>query len=155
LIRLFLIGAYPAGFAAKSIDDMTVLVSRVPPAGGDEGVIIGVVEHERTKDVSEFARIVSRVFEKNIVDHGGTITTGAPQRGPCLGQNDGLVMTSDFTTVIGGRHVMRSCCAILHGRGYFIRAFATESSASQEMPLLDRIIAATELREKPLGEPAP
>ena len=139
---------YPADFAAKTLDDSSLLVVR-NDGGGSEGASFTAVRTPISSDVGEFARVVVAAIEKDILSMGGFATRGEMESAACLGRYSGLEVANTYRVPIGGHFVSKTCLFIHGGHGYTLRYFASDSRAALDGPLLERIVGATELLSAP------
>jgi hypothetical protein len=136
---------YPADFAAKSLDDATLVVSRNFPGGEDEVVTLAAVRSPITNDPHELARILLGLVDKNVAAKKGTSTKTAEREVMCLGKYRGVETEGTFS-LPGSATYESKACFFLHGdRGYEVRYDVPRSRAADEVPLLTRIIEATVL----------
>jgi hypothetical protein len=139
---------YPADFAAKHLDDATVMLARNLVGGEDEAVTVGAVRKPISDDVHEFARVLLNVIEKNVTAKGGTFTKTGEHVSTCLGAYPGLEVDATYTVPAGvGEYTSRSCIFIHGGHGYELRYDVSTASLAAEAPLLERIENATDLVE--------
>ena len=136
---------YPADFAAKSLDTATLMVSRNLGDGSDEVVTFGVVPDPITDDPHEFGRILLDSLSKNVTAKGGTTVKGAERAARCLGSYPGEEVEVTFTFSSGNPYDSKSCFFMIGKRGYELRYDVPRSRAAHDVPLLERIIDATEL----------
>jgi hypothetical protein len=136
---------YPADFATKSLDDATLLVSRVFSSGEDEGLALAAVKNPITDDASEFARLLWTQAQKSITAKGGEATKSYERKATCLDKYPGVEVEWSFSLPQTRPYVSRGCFFIHDNRGYELRYFVPKARATDDIPLLDRIIAASEL----------
>jgi hypothetical protein len=136
---------YPADFAAKKLDDSTLLVSRNLGGGLDEAVTLGAVDQPITNDVHEFARLLLGAVRKNVEAKGGTYTVGKERPAKCFRGHDGLEIESSFHLGLGGDYVAKTCFFYVGDRGFELR-YDAPRSRPEEIPLLESVISATEVK---------
>jgi hypothetical protein len=136
---------YPADFAAKRLDDATVMISRNLGDGTDEVVTFGAVPDPISDDPHEFGRILIDSLSKNVVAKGGTAQKGAERPTTCLGTHAGVEVEITFTFDSGRPYDSKSCFFMMAKRGYELRYDVPRTRAAQDVPLLERIMDATEL----------
>jgi hypothetical protein len=142
----FITAHYPADFAAKKLDHATVVISR-RIGNGDEIVTLGALAIDKavTDDIDEFARLMLVSVEKNVDAKGGTHTRGKRREAKCLGKYEGIEFDPTFVLPPIGQYVGKACFFIHKDRHYIIRYDVVEKHAKTEVPLLEKIIDATEL----------
>lgn len=135
---------YPADFAAKTLDDSTLLVSRNLGSGLDEAITLGAVRDPITNDVHEFARLLLGAVQKNVLAKGGVYTIGKDRPARCLGKHPGIEIETSFHIGPSGEYGSKTCFFLEGNRGYEFRYDAPRSRPA-EVVLLQSIIDATEL----------
>jgi hypothetical protein len=145
--RLFTVH-YPVDFAAKRIDEGTVVVSRRISLIDDEAVTVAAVWQPISDDVNEFSRVLEHAFRKSIEEKGGHVSGGDPRPAKCPTSgalHDGIEII-DMYRIAGSESVTRwSCTFLAHGHGYKLTYAVGHDRIVEQRPLLERIIAATEL----------
>jgi hypothetical protein len=136
---------YPADFAAKTLDNATLVISRNFGGGEDEVVTLAAVKSPITNDVKEFARILDGLVEKNVIAKGGTYTQTSHHPAQCLGSHPGFELDTTFKLPTVGPYVSKACFFLTADKGYEARYDVPSSRSAHEVVLLDRIIAATVL----------
>ena len=136
---------YPADFAAKRLDDATLMVSRNLGDGSDEVVTFGAVPDPITDDPQEFGRILLDSLAKGVSAKGGTSQKGPVRPAKCLGSYPGVEAEMTFTMAPGHPYDSKSCFFMIGKRGYELRYDVPRSHATQDLPLLERIIDSAEL----------
>jgi hypothetical protein len=136
---------YPGDFAAKSLDDSTVMVSRNLPGGLDEVVVVGAVKKPITNDVHELARILDLDTEKTVTTKGGTFRKAGERPATCMTSYTGLETEMRFSIGLSGEYESKACFFVHDGHGYELRYNVPVSRMADEVPLLERIENATEL----------
>lgn len=135
---------YPDDFAAKTLDDSTLLVSRNLGSGLDEAITLGAVKEPITNDVHEFARLLLGAVQKNVLAKGGVYTIGKDHPARCLGKHPGIEIETTFHIGLSGEYVSKTCFYLEGDRGYEFRYDAPRSRPG-EVALLQSIIDATEV----------
>ena len=136
---------YPADFAAKRLDDATLMVTRNLADGSDEVVTFGAVPDPITDDPHEFGRILLESLSKNVTTKGGTTQKGPERAAKCLGSYPGVEVEMTFTMAAGHPYDSKSCFFMIGKRGYELRYDVPRSHAAQDVPLLERIMDSAEL----------
>src|SRR5262249_49559301 len=130
---------YPADFAAKSLDDATLIVSRNFGGGEDEVVTLAAVRNPITNDPHEFARILLALVEKTVTAKGGTSTKPAERETLCLGRYRGVETEGTFSLPTSAPYESKACFFVRGDKGYEVRYDVPRSRAADEAPLLTRI----------------
>jgi len=135
---------YPAEFAAKTIGEGTLIVSKT--FVGDEGevVTLSAVGNPITDDLREFARVSEAASEKHVVSQGGKYTKTAESKSNCLAGHPGLRVEVSYQ-LASVEYAARSRYFFIKGRGLEVRYDVPRARAERETALLERIIEATEL----------
>jgi hypothetical protein len=139
---------YPSDFAAKKIEQGSVLVSRNLGLGDDEAVVFTAIAQPITDDPHELARVLENAFEKGIRAKGGTVLIGEPRAGRCETNQaayDGAETVGTYTIAPGPTITVWSCVFVAGGHGYKLSYLVPRSRITEEGPLLRRIVAAAEL----------
>ena len=136
---------YPADFAAKRLDDATLMVTRNLADGTDEVVTFGAVPDPITDDPHEFGRILLESLSKNVTTKGGTTQKGPERAAKCLGSYPGVEVEMTFTMAAGHPYDSKSCFFMIGKRGYELRYDVPRSHAAQDVPLLERMMDSAEL----------
>ncbi len=141
-----LVAHYPADFGAKKVDAWTIIVSRKLLIG-DELVTLGVlpIDKAATDSIDEFARLMLVGVEKNVTEKGGTSSRGTRRETKCLGKYDGVEYEPTFTLPPIGAYVGKACFFLHQARLHMVRYDVVKSQAEKEVPLLAKIVAATEV----------
>jgi hypothetical protein len=137
---------YPADFAAKSIDDSTIVLARNLPDGTDEIVQIGAVERPISDDPSEFARVLLVAMAKNIEAAGDTWTETSRRTGACFRSYPGIAVEGTFVAGKKTPEHVRACFFIDSNRGYEIKSVVPAKNETAQLPLLQSILGATEIK---------
>jgi hypothetical protein len=136
---------YPSDFAAKKLDDSTVVIVRNFGDASDEVVTFGAVQNPITDDVHEFGRILLDAIAKNVVGKGGTWTRTSERPSTCIGPHAGVEIEATFKLPLSKEYVSKSCFFMSGDRGYEFRYDVPRAKLDTEAPLLERIIDATDL----------
>lgn len=135
---------YPSDFAAKALDDATLLIVRNFDDGHDEGVTLAAVKNPITNDPHEFARILIAQSEKKVTSGGGTFTKTAERETRCLDKYTGVEVEATFAFAAQAPYEIKACFFIRGDKGYEVRFDVPRSRVTVETPLLTKIIAATD-----------
>jgi hypothetical protein len=145
--RLFTVH-YPSDFAAKRLEEGTVLLSRRISMVEDEAITVTAVASPITDDVQELARVWENAFRKSIEGSGGRVMGGdlRPAKCPTSGAlHDGIEII-DLYRIHESDPVTRwSCVFLAHAYGYKLSYLVPRDRVTEERPLLARIVGATEL----------
>ncbi|HVY48654.1 MAG TPA: hypothetical protein VHB21_22355 [Minicystis sp.] len=136
---------YPDDFAAKSLDHATLVVSRNFDGGEDEVVTLAAVKDPITNDPREFARLLLLVVDKNVAAKGGTSSKTSEREALCLGKYPGIEAVVTFDLPGTSPYDGKACFFLRGDKGYEVRYDVPRARAAAEVPLLERIIDATEL----------
>ncbi len=136
---------YPPDLVAKKLDEATIILSRNFGSGEDEVITLAGVKNPITNDPRELARILLALVEKNVTAKGGTSTKKPARDTKCLGKYAGVEVEGSFTIPPVGAYKSWACFFIREDRGYELRYDVPESRVKDEVPLLEKIIAATDL----------
>jgi hypothetical protein len=136
---------YPSDFAAKKLDDSTLLVSRNLGGGVDEVLTLAAVTSPITDDPHEFARILWASHDKGVEDRGWTTTKTGDRAAMCLQKYAGVEVEGTFTAGSGNVYLSKGCFFIRDNRGYEVRYDVSRTQSAEEVPLLERMIDATEI----------
>jgi len=140
---------YPADFAAKAIDNTTLMVSRNTSSTENELVAIAAVPHPISNDPKEIARLFEATTEKLVISKGGKYTPTRQHAANCLGGRPGWEVETTYTFPLGGAYVSKACYFVERGIGYEARYDVPASRAATDVVLLVRILDATEFRPPP------
>jgi hypothetical protein len=138
-------GHYPAEFVAKKLDDATIILSRNFGSGEDEVITLAGVRNPITNDPRELGRVLLGLVEKNVTAKGGTSTKKPARDTKCLGKYEGVEVEGTFTIPPVGAYRSWSCFFLRDDRGYELRYDVPESRAKDEVPVVEKIVAATEI----------
>jgi hypothetical protein len=139
------IAHYPSDFAAKSIDDASLLVSRVLPDGHDEDIEIVAVGTPISDDVNEFSRVLVLAMKKNVEKSGDVWTETSRHSGPCFRGHVGVAIEGTFIAQKLIEEHVRACYFIDAGHGYEMKTIVPAIHDAAELPLLQSMLDATEL----------
>jgi hypothetical protein len=143
-----IIAHYPSDFAAKKLEQGSVMVSRNLGLGDDEAAVFTAIAQPITDDVQELARVLQSAFEKGITSKGGTVSAGSPRPAKCETSQavyGGVETVSSYSLVPGASITVWSCVFVADGHGYKLSYLVPRSRIVEEGPLLRRIVAAAEL----------
>jgi hypothetical protein len=132
---------YPADFAAQSIDDGMIMLRRNLDDGTDEGVIAAAIPDPISDDVNEIARLLVNAMAKKLESSGDTWTETSRSAGVCFRGHQGVVVHGTYA----GQQV-RACFFTAPGRAYEVKTIAPIRHEAQDLPLLQKIADATELK---------
>lgn len=138
---------YPSDFAAKNLDNDTILLDKNLGFGEDEAVLVAAVHDPISDDVNEFARVLLLANQKHIVSLGGRYRELSRAPSPCLAGMSGLEVDSQATLESGRVMKMRTCFFMHSGHGYELKTIVPSDRVRSDGPLLARIVAATELTD--------
>jgi hypothetical protein len=139
---------YPSDFAAKKLEQGSVLLSRNLGLGDDEALVFTAIAQPITDDAQELARVLENAFEKGITSKGGTVSSGDPRPGKCEtsdGSHTGVEQISTYSIPPSGTINVWSCVFVTGGHGYKLSYLVSRKRIPEEGPLLRRIMAAAEL----------
>src|SRR5579859_5700295 len=137
---------FPSDFAATDIDGSTVMIERNLGVGNDEPVNLAVVMPVITPDVKQFAARLLLAKDKKIQANGGKLEElSRTPDAVCFQRLRGLKIESRYVTKFGTEMRISSCYVVEGSRGYKFETMLPVSVAQEDRPLLDRIVAATQL----------
>jgi hypothetical protein len=139
---------YPSDFAAKKLEQASVMLSRNLGLGNDEAVVFTAIGQPITDDPQELARVLEGAFEKSIRAKGGTVTVGESRAAKCetsLTAYSGVETVGTYNIPPGPTVDLWSCVFVTGGHGYKLSYLVAHGRSAEERPLLRRILAATEL----------
>jgi hypothetical protein len=136
---------YPADFAAKKLDASTLLLSRNLGGGEDEALTLAALSDPITDDPHELARLLWDSHDKNVTSKQGTFTKTGNRDAKCAGKYPGVELEGTFTLPGRAAYTSKGCFWVHNNRAYELRYDVSSSRSAEEVPLLDRIINATEL----------
>jgi hypothetical protein len=139
---------YPSDFAAKKLEQGSVLVSRNLGLGDDEAVVFTAIAQPITDDPQELARVLENAFEKSIRAKGGSVLIGDPHPARCETNEasyDGAETVGTYTIAASPRVTVWSCVFVANGHGYKLAYLVPHTRITQEGALLRRIVASAEL----------
>jgi hypothetical protein len=136
----FLVAHYPADFAAEVRGESSLQIARGPR---DDSVLLMSVRNPVSRDPAELSRIILKpILDAFSKDGDGEAKTTSEGAGQCLGHPG---YTTSGTGRIGIESVVTwSCTFVDGGHGYSIFVSVNDVFAD-DMPLLHRIVDATEL----------
>jgi hypothetical protein len=140
---------YPPDFAAKSLDDSTVIISRnflgSTPVE-DEVVTFGALDTPITNDPHELARVLIDDLTKHVRTKGGTYKKKSERRTTCLLKYPGVEVEATLTLPTLPPYTSKSCFFTKAGHGYEFRYDAPTWRLATEGPLLESIENSTDFR---------
>jgi hypothetical protein len=136
---------YPPDFAAKNLDSSTLAISRNLGHDGDEVLTLAAVAKPITDDPHELARLLWSSHDKNVADKGGTFEDTGERATVCLGKFPGVERSGTFVVPPAGPYVSKGCFFVHDNRGYELRYDVARARSTEDIPLLERIIEATQL----------
>jgi len=143
-----LVVRYPASFAASRQGDAAVVVARPLPGGDSETVLFEIVAQPISTDIEEIERLITAAEAKQLDRY--VVTSTRP--GPCGGRV-GLEVIGSFVAENGVTYDRRACRFYDGGRYCSIAYLLPHATAASDAPLLESIVAATEVRP-PAPRPA-
>lgn len=142
-----IVAHYPSDFAAKNLDDDTLLLDRNVGFGQDEAVLLAAVDRPISDDVNEFARVLLLANQRHIVGTGGSYRELSRAPAACFRGMPGLEVSSQGTLKSGVVVKMWTCFFMHSGHGYEFKTISPSWRSASDGPLLRRIVAATELSD--------
>ena len=138
---------YPPDFAAKSVDDSTVVVSRNLGGGDTELVTFGAVLNAITNDPHELGRILLNSLTKSVKASGGTYTKNSERpRGDVPREVlPGVETEATYLLPPAAPYESKACFWVDGTTGYEIRYEVPKSRMSTEGPLLESIEVCSRL----------
>jgi hypothetical protein len=131
---------YPADFAAKKLGNSVVLLSRNFGDGTDEAIAFAPIETPISDDLNEFARVVELASTKELTRY----TEKSKSPASC-GVAEGIEVVGRWTPKLGAPSYERRSCIFFHnGHGFAFTYSYPESRAREELPLMKKIIEATQ-----------
>lgn len=141
-----LVAHYPPQFAAKNLDNDTILLDHNVGFGEDEAVVIAAVPDPISDDVNEFARVILLANQKHTTASGGVYREISRVHSACFRGIHGLEVRSQAT--VSGTVVQMWSCFFMHKHhGYELETIVPDTYVSSDGPLLARIAAATQLAD--------
>ena len=137
---------YPADFAAKSMDNATIVLTKDNPDGSDELVQVAAVPDPITDDVDEFGRVLEDSMRKTIEAAGDTWTPTSHTHRACFKTYPGLDVEGTFTAKGITKEKVHICFFMDGSRGYMLKTMVPENHEATDLPLLVRIWDATEMK---------
>jgi hypothetical protein len=136
-----LVAHYPASFAASRQGDAAVVVARPLPGGDSETVLFEIVAQPISTDLEEIERLITAAEAKQLDRY--VVTSSRP--GTCGGRA-GFEVIGSFVAANGVTYDRRACRFYDGGRYCSIVYQLPHATAAAEAPLLESIVAATEVR---------
>jgi hypothetical protein len=137
---------YPPDWAAKSIDEATLTLTRNLSDGSDEVVYVAAVDHPISNDVNELARILMRAMIKNIDAAGGVWTESSRKRGVCYRAYPGGLAVDGSFSVSGARRNVHMCFFMNGSRGYEVKTIVPPRHEADDLALMQSMLDATDLK---------
>lgn len=141
-----LVAHYPSDYAAKSLDEATLVVSRNNLDGTDELVQLAAVDDPISDDVNEFGRILLNGLIKNIEKSGDHWTETSRTHTACFKSYPGLLVEGTFTAKGITKEKMRLCFFMNANHAYEIETMVPATREATDYPTLQAIIEATDLK---------
>jgi hypothetical protein len=126
-------------------------VARLAPAAAygpfdiDDEIFIATTKTPATAELDEYVRILHAPFEADLT--GWRVTSRAAAS--CLGVYAGLELTATFITKDGKKRRYWSCTFLRSGHGYKVSYAVNESAEANDVPLLRKVVDATEILNPP------
>jgi hypothetical protein len=139
---------YPADFTARSYDDVTLIIKRPLSMSDEEMVTVTADVDPATDDVHEFARVMEDVFRQRIQKRGAEVMKGDLRPAKCPTEDalyDGIEIIDLFRLPWEEDTTVWSCAFFADGHGYRLAYMVPYARITQDRPLLERIVKATEL----------
>jgi hypothetical protein len=133
---------YPPDFAAKSVDDSTVIITRNLGGGDTELVTFGAVLNAITNDPHELGRILLTDLGKQVKASGGSYTKNSEKPASCLGKFPGVETEATYILPPASAYLSKACFWIDGTNGYELRYEVPKTRAATEGPFLESIEAA-------------
>jgi hypothetical protein len=140
-----LVAHYPSDFAAKNLDDATLVLGRNLGHGEDEAVLLAAVPDPISDDVNEFARVLIRAMTKKIEDSGDSFTETGRRTRACFRDYPGLEVEGFFDAQKKTTMKVKACFFMNGNRGYELKYIVPADQETSDVPLLQNIMDATEL----------
>jgi hypothetical protein len=138
---------YPADFAAQSVDESTLVLSRNFADGSSEVLHFASISNPISKEAGEFTRIAALAEGRKPLDWEYQEISRAKTK--CNGM-PGLEILSSWKPPGNRTRSRRWWCAFVRGgRGYFFSYNTPETVAAQHEPLLRSILDATTFSAAP------
>lgn len=125
-------------------------VARLAPAAYgpfdiEDEIFIATTQTPATADLGEYVRILHAPFEADLAAWHVTSRSAAS----CLGVYPGLELRAAFLTKDGKKRHYWSCTFLRSGHGYKVSYAVNESAETGDVPLLRKVIDATEILNPP------
>jgi hypothetical protein len=137
---------FPPGFAAQSIDRDTLMIRRKLADGRDEVVAVAAVPHPLSTDVNEFSRLLIDLMKKKLADSGYAWTETSRQPAPCFKGFPGLEVNGTFQATPSTLEKVHICFYVDSEVGYELKTVVPEADEAAELPVLQSIVEATEMK---------
>jgi hypothetical protein len=140
---------YPSDFAVR-MESGSVILFRRGLLDDEEAVVVTAVAHPISDDARELARVMEVAFRKHMEGKGFRVMGGdlRPAKCPTSGAlHDGIEIIDMYWMVESARVTTWSCTFLEHGRGYKLSYVVPRARVTEERPLLERIVGATELTQ--------
>jgi hypothetical protein len=141
-----IVAHYPADFAAKSLDHATIMLSKNNSDGTDEVVTVAGVENPISPDVNEFSRVLVQQMKKNIEAYGDKWVETSRKRTVCFGSYYGLQIEGTYTASGITKENVKICYFMRPNKGYEMKTIVPASHESRDLPLLQSMVDATEIK---------
>lgn len=137
---------YPSDFAAKSLDHATIMLSRNNTDGTDEVVTVAGVENPISNDVNEFSRVLVQQMKKNIEAYGDKWVETSRKRTTCFGSYSGLQIEGTYVASGITRENVKICYFMRTNKGYEMKTIVPAIHETRDLPLLQSMVDATEIK---------
>jgi len=138
---------YPADWAAKSVDEGTLTVTRNLSDGGDELVYVAGIDNPISNDVNEIARILLLSQTKTIEATGDHWTETARRRDACLhGIPGGLRVEGTFRAKGITKENVRLCFLVHDGHAYATKTMVPAVHETEDLALLESMVQASDIK---------
>jgi hypothetical protein len=141
-----IVAHYPADFAAKAVDNDTVNLQKNLSDGSADLVQVAAVINPISDDVDEFGRILIRSMSKDIESYGDKWFETGRSHTACYKTFSGLEVKGWFMASGVTKTNVKLCFFMSGKHGYMLKTIVPAAHETAEMPLLDSIVDATELR---------
>jgi hypothetical protein len=145
----FFTAHYPSDFAVR-MESGSVVLARRGLLDDEEVVVVTAVDHPISDDARELARVMEVAFRKKIEAKGFRVMGGdlRPAKCPTSGAlHDGIEIIDMYWMIKSAEVTAWSCTFLEHGRGYKLTYLLPRARITEERPLLERIVGATELKQ--------
>jgi hypothetical protein len=125
-------------------------VARLAPAAYgpfdiEDEIFIATTKTPATAELDEYVRILHAPFEADLTAWRVTSKAAAS----CLGVYPGIELAATFLTKDGKPRKYWSCTFLRSGHGYKVSYAVNESAAANDVPLLRKVVDATEILNAP------